>query len=403
MKMPHSYQGWIFGLFSLYDRGAAMLMLGRALQLLNSFGWSVVIVKHFGLNMLGTFAVGMLAVTVLSVISPLGLPSYLPRLNQPHACLCFAGLLLQLSMLLPVASILVIYAKVFAHNPAEERIIFLVALSGSMVGLCNTGLMLSIMVRRFYPAVVAPLFEGAAILVVGLGAASGEGIAAYLLVSRIAGALVIWLGMRCSVLPPRQLTLILRNSATYLAPDAIAMLSEQIAPLILLLIAPRAELGLFRLCQQMLNASDTPGWSYVQSKYPDLVRNDDSFFASVNWHVVRLSLLASALCVFGSAVLGFWVYRLPIVVPMMCILAGSLFWRYKNNLYEQSFRASGQIEVATVLGAAKLLVAALVFSLLIYWGGLWGAVLALAAVSIAAGIGYECAYRRPGLIAWVTQ
>ena len=398
MKMPQSYQRWILGLFGLYDRGAAILMAGRALQLLNSFGWSVVIIKRFGLSMIGTFAVGMVAVAILSILSALGLPSYLPRLKQSHARLCFAGLLLQLSVLPAVAGILAIYAKVFAHSPAEERIIFLVALSGSMVGLCNTGLMLSIMVRRFYPAVAAPVFESAAIVIAGLGTASAEGIAGYLLVSRIAGALVIWSGMRFSVLSRLRLAFVLRRSVTYLAPDAIAMLSEQIAPLLLQVMTTRAELGLFRLCQQMLNASDTPGWSYVQSKYPDLVRNHNSFFASVHWHVVRLSLLASALCVFGSAVLGLWVYRLPIVIPMMCILAGSLFWRYKTNLYEQGFRASGQIAISTVLGALKLLVATLVFSLLIYWQGIWGAVLALATVSIAAGVGYEWVYRRPALI-----
>lgn len=386
----------------LYDYGAAALIGGRALQLLNSFGWSVVIIKRFGLGMVGTFAVGMVAASVLSITSPLGLPSFLPRVRQSHARLCFAGLLLQLSVLPAMAGVLAIYAKVFARGPAEERIVFLVALSGFMIGLSNTGLMLSIMVRRFYPAVVAPVLESGAIAFAGLGTASAEAAAGLLLASRIASVLVIWLGMRFSVLSRRRLVFILRRSLSYVAPDAISMLSEQVAPLMLQVMTTRAELGLFRLCQQMLNASDTPGWSFVQSKYPELVRGDARFFASVRWHVGRLSLAASGVCVFGSLVLGLWVYRLPVVIPMMWVLAASLFWRYKNNLYDQDFRASGRTGAATALGALKLLTATFVFYPLILWQGAWGAVLALAAVSIGAGIAYEWVHGRPALVKRVT-
>jgi O-antigen/teichoic acid export membrane protein len=379
---------------NLYERGAAILLAGRAIQLLNSFGWSVVLIKRFGLSMVGTFAVGVIAVTVLAIVSPLGLPSCLPRIKQPHERLCFAGIVLQLVALPVIACVVAAYAKVAGHDASEQRIVFLVALSGCAIGFSNTGLMLSIMLRRFYPAAVAPLFETIAIIVSGLSGASPVAVAGYLLGSRIIGALVIWSGMRVSPMSWRRLLFILRTSVGYMAPDAIAMFSEQIAPLMLQMVTTRAELGLFRLCQQMLNASDTPGWSYVQSKYPELVHGDASLFASVRLSVNRLSILASAICLTGSAVLAVWVYHLPAIVPMMCLLSATLFWRYKNNLYEQSFRASGQVGTSTLLGTMKLLCAGAGFYLLIRWDGVWGGVLALAVLSIAGGLIYEWVYMR---------
>jgi hypothetical protein len=183
-----------------------------------------------------------------------------------------------------------------------------------------------------------------------------------------------------------------------MAPDAIAMFSEQIAPLILQMATTRAELGLFRLCQQMLNASDTPGWSYVQSKYPDLVRGDESLFGSVQQSVGRLAIVASAMCVAGSALLAIWVYHLPVIVPMMCMLSATLFWRYKNNLYEQSFRASGQVGLATILAGMRLLCACIGFYLFIRWDGVWGAVVALTILSIAGGLTYEWVYMRRAVL-----
>ncbi len=387
----------------VYERGASLLLAGRAVQLLNSFGWSVVLIKRFGLSMVGTFAVGVVAVTVLSTVSPLGLTSFLPRVRQAHARLCFAGITIQLAVLPVVLGVLSVYARLFAQNVGEQRIVFLVALSGFAIGCSNTGLMLSIMVRRFYPATIAPLIETIAILIAAFSAASPEAVAGYLLLSRAAGSLVIWSGMRVSPMSLRRVVFVLRRSIGYLAPDAIAVFSEQIAPLILQVITTRAELGLFRLCQQMLNASDTPGWSYVQSKYPELVGGDKSFFASVQHKVSRLAMVASVLCAAGSTVLAIWVYRLAVIVPMMCMLSVSLFWRYKNNLYDQGFRASGQVATSTVLGALKLLCGSIIFYVLIRWQGVWGAVLALTILSIGAGLVYEWVYGRPAILVRVTS
>ncbi|MGA9510115.1 MAG: hypothetical protein WBV55_15970 [Candidatus Sulfotelmatobacter sp.] len=383
------------------ESGAALLLTGRAIQLLNSFGWSVVLLKRFGLSMMGTFAVGVVAVTVLSTVSPLGLPSFLPRVRQPHARLCFAGITLHLALLPIIVSMLLVYAKLFAQTPEEVPIVFLVALSGFVIGSSNTGLMLSIMVERFYPAAVAPLFETVAIFAAAFSIASPKTVAAYMLLSRLAGALLVWSGMQISPMSLRRLTFVFRRSIGYLAPDAIATLSEQIAPFILQMVTTRAELGLFRLCQQMLNASDTPGWSYVQSMYPRLVRSNQLFFVSVERTVTRLAMVASVLCASCSAILVIWVYHLPVILPMMCLLSASLFWRYKNNLYDQGFRASGRVTTATALGAMKLFCAGVLFYFLIKWQGVWGAVVALTALSIVAGVGYEWVYARPTILARV--
>jgi Na+-driven multidrug efflux pump len=85
------------------------------------------------------------------------------------------------------------------------------------------------------------------------------------------------------------------------------------------------------------------------------------------------------------------------------MLSASLLWRYKNNLYEQSFRASGQVATSTVLGALKFMCAGVIFYLLIRSHGVWGAVWALTVLSIAAGLAYEWVYSRPAMFVRVAE
>ncbi len=379
------------------------MLAGRAIQLLNSFGWSIVLIRRFGLTMVGTFAIGFIAVTILSTASPIGLPSFLPRVRQPHARLCFAGMALHLAVLPVILAVLLGYSRLFAQSAMEARIIFLVGLSGVAIGVCNTGLMLSIMLRRFYPAAIAPLIETVAILITACGAASPDSAAGYMLMSRVGGALVVWAGMRMSVMSRRRLIYVLRKSARYLAPDAIAICSEQAAPFILQLCVSRAELGLFRLCQQMLNASDTPGWTYVQSQYPNLVYGSRRFFGSVRRAVGIIAMIASVLFAAGGTVLAIWVYHLPAIVGMVCLLSASLFWRYKINLYDQGFRASGQVASSTILGSLKCAVGIILLFFMIRWEGVWGAIGGLTILSVAAGCVYEWVYDRPELMARATS
>jgi O-antigen/teichoic acid export membrane protein len=377
-----------------YGRGATLLLTGRVIQMLNSFAWSIVLLTHFGLATVGTFALGFVAVTVLSTVSPIGLPSFLPQVRQSHPRLCFAGLLLQLAVL-PVAIFsMLIYARLLAQNSAEVEMIFWVGLSGVAISFSNTGLMLSIMTRRFHPAAFAPLCETAGIVAAAVGSASPELVAVYLCLSRFAGSLVIWTGMRMERMSVRRVIFICRRSISYLVPDATAIFSEQVAPLILQAVTARPELGLFRLCQQLLTASDTPGWTFVQSHYPEMVRSGEGAVRAIHRKLIKVALFASGIFVICGCGLALWVYHLPKMIPMLLVLSICLHWRYKNNLYDQGLRASGRVGVSTTLGILKLAGGVLMFFVMIHLLFVWGAIFALAALSIGAGVAYESAFYR---------
>lgn len=377
-----------------YGRGATLLLTGRGIQMLNSFAWSVVLLRRFGLATVGTFALGFVAVTVLSTVSPIGLPSFLPQVRQSHPRLCFAGLLLQLAVLPFTIISMLIYARLLAQNPAEIEMIFWVGLSGMAISFSNTGLMLSIMSRRFYPAAIAPLCETAGIVAAALGSASPELVAVYLCLSRFAGSLVIWSGMRMEQMSLRRVIFICRRSISYLVPDATAIFSEQVAPLILQAVTTRPELGLFRLCQQLLTASDTPGWTFVQSHYPEMVRSGEGAVRAIHRKLVKVALFASGIFVIFGCGLSLWVYHLPKMIPMILVLSISMHWRYKNNLYDQGLRASGRVGMSTTLGILKLSAGVLVFLVMIHLLFVWGAIFALAALSIGAGVAYEASFHR---------
>jgi hypothetical protein len=185
-------------------------------------------------------------------------------------------------------------------------------------------------------------------------------------------------------------------------PDVLALLSEQSAPLLLSGMVSRSELGQFRLCQQMLTAADTPGWTFVQSKYPDLVRGTSALRERIYAQTRDLGWAAVAICFLVSAFLAYYVYRIPTLLGMMSILSATLVWRYKNNYFEQRFRAMGQLGTTTILALMKLAASFVLFFFFIRAYGGWGAVVALGLLSVIAGITYEYAFRRlpPAAVAW---
>jgi len=386
---------WYRTVREMYQSGPALLLAGRAVQLCNGLLLSIILVRRFGLETVGAFAIGIAAVNILANVCPLGLHAYLPRVKQSHGQSCFAGLVLFLAQLPAVVGLLVVYAWTQAHDPLEQRIIFLSALSGYFIGLANLGMMLSIMTQRFYPGLVAPLCETIGLLAGSLIARTPDGLAVSLLLSRITSVGIIWLGFRLEPIGLGRILEIAGSGVRYLAPDVLALLSEQCAPLLLAQFVSRGELGVFRLCQQLLMAADSPGWTFVQSKYPQMVEGSAEFVDEVHRQVRRIGLTASIVCLLGSALLALCFFHTPVVALLMTMLSACLVWRYENYLFGQALRAAGRVRILTALGFAKLLGALVFFYLATARAGLWGAVFALASLSVISGVTYQRVYRRP--------
>jgi len=375
-------------------RGSVMLLGGRVLQLANSLLVSILLVRRFGLSVVGLFALGAVAMSVVSLTGSLGLSGYLPRLKQPHAQSCTAALTLQLLAAPLWVGAVAAFAALQGRTADEREFIALVGVGGVLVALTNTGLMLCIMRRWFAPGLIGPLCETASVLIGGLLSRTALTFAGALLLGRLASVIVVWCGLRFEWIAPRRAVHIVRSSMAYMTPDLFSMLSEQVLPLTLAAVVTRAELGVFRLCQQLLTAADTPGWSFVQAHYPDLVETPLDRHSVIIRRVSRLGALAAALCLIGSAVLAYRVYRVPALAPMMVVLALTLIWRYRNNLYDQALRARGWVGSASALGGAKLIACLLLAWPLVHAFHVWGAVACLAILSIGSGVGYQWEYAR---------
>jgi O-antigen/teichoic acid export membrane protein len=378
----------------LYEPGAALLLAGRVVQLFNSLIVSLVIMRRFGLETMGTFAVGFIAAALLASLAPMGLPSHLPHLRVAHSKLCFSAVVIHASTLPFFGLLLYGYASVEAHSTSEQLTIFIVTLGGLLVGFSNTGMMLSIMRRRFYPGLLGPICEALAILAGGFAAKSSVGLAMFLLWGRFITVLIVWGEFQFRRVSARQVICIAKRGIGYAMPDVLALFSEQSAPLLLAGMVSRAELGEFRLCQQMLTAADTPGWTFVQSRYPDLVRGSSELSEHIFARTCNLGWVAATVSLFVSAFLAYYVYRIPALAGMMALLSATLVWRYKNNYFEQRFRAMGQLRTTTILGLMKLVASFILFFLLIRAYGGWGAVSALAALSVVSGFTYQYAFRQ---------
>ncbi|MGD9763482.1 MAG: lipopolysaccharide biosynthesis protein [Candidatus Binatia bacterium] len=383
---------------SVAQRGPALLLLGRGVQLGNGLLLSIALVHRFGLATVGAFALGIAAVNILATVCALGLGAYLPRLKQSHGQSCCAALVLFLAQLPLVVPLLAVYAGVQAASPEEWQVIFLVALSGFFIGLQNLGMMLSIMVRRFYPGLVAPLCETVGVLIGWLYCSTAPQLAMVLLTARLVSVLVIWTGFRLERLELARIARIGRDGVRWLAPDLLGLLSEQAAPLLLGVFVSRGELGVFRLCQQLLMAADSPCWTYVQANYPRMVDSGPRFVERVHAQVRRLALAVALALVVGATVLAYAFFHVPQVAPLMAILAAALLWRYKTYLFGQALRAVGRVGAVTWLGAAKLAIAVVLISAGTHAAGVWGAVCALAVCSLIAGVAYERVYRRSLLL-----
>ena len=99
------------------QRGSALLLIGRGVQLVNGLLLSIVLVQRFGLATVGAFALGIAAVNILATVCALGLGAYLPRQQQSHGQSCFAALVLFLAQLPLVVPLLAALRGVAGARP----------------------------------------------------------------------------------------------------------------------------------------------------------------------------------------------------------------------------------------------------------------------------------------------
>jgi len=376
-----------------FATGPAFLLAGRGVQLANGLLLSILLVRVFGLEVVGSFALGIAAVNVIANVCPLGLAAYLPRVQQSHARSAFTGLVLLAAQLPVVLAVVAFYAWGVSRDGSEAMLVVLVALGGYCIALTNTGLMLSIMRERFYPGLLAPLCETVGLFAGVWLARTPLGLAATLLASRFVSAGIVWGGFRFEAVGLRDLHRSARAGANYLLVDVLTILPEQMAPLFLSGFVSRSDLGVFRLCQQLLMAADSPGWSFVQSKYPQLVSGGPESLLRVERDVRKLSVAATGLCAIGSALVAVILMHTAAVAPLMCVLSASLLWRYKSYLYGQAFRASGRLRELSWLVSARLVAVVPLFYLGIWAGGVWGVVGAMVLASVTSAVTFERTYR----------
>jgi hypothetical protein len=125
-----------------------------------------------------------------------------------------------------------------------------------------------------------------------------------------------------------------------------------------------------------------------------MVDGTESFIADTRVQVGRLGAIAAGACGAGSILLAYRVYHVPVIAQMMGILSATLFWRYRNNFFDQALRAVGRVRSSMWLATAKAAASFALFLPLVSVWRLWGAVFALAILSICSGVAYQSVFER---------
>jgi O-antigen/teichoic acid export membrane protein len=369
-------------------RDSLLLLLARVIQMANGFALSVLLVRIFGLGTVGTYTVATIAMAALSQISAAGLNYLLPREDLSNQERNFVALWWAACFIAPVCLLVPLYGAVMARVPGEWLEITLFAWSGYFFGQTNVLNTLLLLDNNTRWSILPPVTNAVGILTAALTADTVVAFASVLLIFRALGNTCLFARLDYARVAPRAAFRYCWKGLKYSPMDLIAMLSEQIGPLIMAHSLTRAELGLFGLCQQLLAAADTPGWSVIQAHYPSLARSGRGIPQALRRTLLTLSLLMAALLSVGSFIIARYVYALPRLWPIMALLSLSLPWRYLNSFYDQVLRAAGRVRAGTHLAILKLLLSAMVFAPLVFFFGLWGAAGGLVLLSAISSVLY---------------
>lgn len=367
---------------------AFLVLLSRVVQMANGFALSVVIVRRFGLPEVGAYTVAAALASLLSLVCSAGLQYSLPRealsSEERNTIAAWWSLLLLPLVALSVAP----FGIAMSHRPGEWAEIALFATGGYFFAQSNVLTALLIMQHRA-AWVLAPAAAATAgtILSAFFGRTAVQ-FAAILLAARALGPLCVFARNTYARVGLDKVLKCGLAGLRYSPMDLIAMISEQSGPLVMAAFLSRAEVGVFGLCLQCLTTADVPGWSLVQAHYPSLVDASRDTAIRVRSRVLRLSAVIAVLMAGGAIVLGEFVYRVPSFWSMMALLAVSVPSRYLNNFYDQFLRAMGRVGTGTSLAGVKLVLALLLFAGLGSALGLWGCIVALAALAFLSALLY---------------
>lgn len=340
---------------------------------------------------MGTYTIANVAITFLSIFCGLGLNYSLPReqLSNPerNTITLVLGVLL-----IPVTAIIIgIYSWIMASSNRELWEIALFSSGGFFFALVNQINTLFLLQDRTHLTLIFPLFNSVGVIIGMLFSTNVLEFSLIILVFRGLGSSLPFLLKEYARVSIGTIISCGKRGFGYIPTDLISTLSDQSAPLIMSHIMSRGDLGIFGLCRQVLAAADMPSWSFIQSKYPQIVRRDSVLIQEIGKQNSKIALFSSLMMNLGSLIIGFIIFKLPHFWYMMCVLTLAVPFRYNNNFSDQIIKAYGFIRLNTWLALWQFLLAIPIFFIFPRFLGLWGGVLGVAFLSMLS----DFLYRNP--------
>lgn len=340
-------------LASRENRDALTVTAARLTQNALGFVISLVILKKFGLEAVGSYTVASFGVAVMATLLTFGLPFALAKSKLDEARRNAAGAVagvLALLLSLPLGAAL---GLAFGHNTQEMLAIALLALGGAY--FANNSILDALLVLQGRTRRILIVATGYTLGVVSatLVADTLVEFALWLALGRLGGVLVAYLGLGFRWCGWQAVGGQLRLSAPYLLPDSLGLMAEQLPIAILAPLTTREEIGIYGLCRQFLSAAETPLWSRLVVLYPRLCARPRECVAvahAMAWRGLGVMLALMAL----AAALAEWVYDSAQMRWLGPLLMLTIPLRYLAGTAEIGLRAVGAVSATNSLGLVRL-------------------------------------------------
>jgi len=349
-----------------FGREAGLVLIARVLQNFNGFLLSVLIVRRFGLAAVGTMTVSTIAIVIIALLGTFGFTYIFARMDAPIRVKNALGYTAALAVI-PLSLPFIILLGVLTGKDAEEvGVIAIMSLGGAFFAQGNLAGALQILQGKASDAIIPPLANTLGLVVAAIFGSSYLLFALLLAFFRFSGIFLTFQRLERAPLDLGLFVKYVRDGVHFLAGDMINLGSDQLTIFITSFLLSRADLGLFGLCRQMLTASDTPGWTQIQTKYPAVVADPQKAMPELRRLMVRLGGLCGVGGVFISVLFGLFVFHLPRFVVLAPLLLASVPLRYLLLSYDLHLRA---IHALKEVNNISLMRAAL--ALLIIPAGAW--------------------------------